>query len=477
VKTARDDFSRSEGVHRADASSGSGLNPSPAKEERANILWLIAEDLCPDLGCYGEKLARTPNLDRLASEGARFTNAFLTSPVCSPSRSAFMTGMYQTSIGAHHHRSHRRDNYRLPQGVRLITDYLREAGYFTANVITAAPGVEGRGKTDFNFTVENPFDGTDWNERKPGQPFYAQVNFRETHRIFEEVKENAVDPELVKIPPYYPDHPVARADWARYLDAIGILDRKVGAVLKRLEDEGLAGNTVVIFFGDNGRPHVRGKQFLYEGGILTPLIVRWPGRIKAGTVSDDLVSAIDLSATSLEIAGIEPPAHMQGVVFLGPEAQKREYIVAARDRCDETMDRIRCIRTKRFKYIRNFMPERPYAQLNRYKETYPVMRLMRRLHKEGKLTPEQALFMAERRPEEELYELQADPHELNNLASSPSHQELLQKMRRTLADWIKETGDMGEVPEDPAVTAHYEKAMKKSFDEKIKKLYESDAGG
>jgi len=471
VENSKGDFAKNSEDISAGGSSESGLNPGQARDERLNILWLIAEDLCPDLGCYGESLARTPNLDRLASEGALFTNAFITSPVCSPARSAFMTGMYQTSIGAHHHRSHRRDDYRLPQGVRLITDYLREAGYFTANVITAAPGVEGRGKTDFNFTAEKPFDGTDWNQRKSGQPFYAQVNFRETHRIFEEVKENAVDPNLVKIPPYYPDHPIAREDWARYLDAIGILDKKVGAVLKRLEDEGLVENTVVIFFGDNGRPHVRGKQFLYEGGIYMPLIIRWPGKIKPSTVSDDLVSSIDLTATTLKIAGIEPPANMQGVVFLGPEAKKRDYIVAARDRCDETMDRIRCIRTKRFKYIRNFMPERPFAQLNRYKETYPVMRLMRRLHKEGKLTPEQALFMAEKRPEEELYDLQADPDELHNLASSPSHQELLQKMRQMLDDWIKETGDMGEEPEDPAVVAFYEKGMKKSFDEKIRKYY------
>jgi len=450
------------------------LNPGRAKDVRPNILWLIAEDLCPDLACYGEKLAKTPNLDRLASEGALFTNAFITSPVCSPARSAFATGMYQTSIGAHHHRSHRRDGYRLPQGVRLITDYLREAGYFTANVITAAPGVEGRGKTDFNFTVDRPFDGTDWNERKAGQPFYAQVNFRETHRVFEKVKENAVDPAIVKLPPYYPDHEIAREDWARYLDATGILDKKVGAVLKRLEDEGLAEDTVVIFFGDNGRPHVRGKQFLYEGGIHIPLIIRWPGKIEPGTVDDGLVSAIDITATTLKIAGIDPPANMEGQVFLGPQAQKRNYIVAARDRCDETVDRIRCIRTEGFKYIRNFYPDRPYTQLNRYKETYPVLRLMRRLHKAGKLTPEQALFMAPKRPPEELYDLQADPHELHNLASSSSHQELLQKMRKTLDDWIKETADMGEEPEDPAVIAFYEEKMKQSFDEKISRYYQGE---
>jgi N-sulfoglucosamine sulfohydrolase len=233
-----------------------------------------------------------------------------------------------------------------------------------------------------------------------------------------------------------------------------VLDKKVGQVLKRLDDDGLAENTIVFFFGDNGRPHVRGKQFLYEGGIHVPLIVRWPGRIKPGTVVDDLVSAIDFGPTCMSLASIEPPPSMQGQVFLGPERKAREFIVAARDRCDETYDRIRCVRTKRFKYIRNFFPNLPYTQTNLYKiRQYPVLTLMQVLYAEGKLTPEQGRFMAAYRPAEELYDLANDPHELNNLAGDPERQSVLKQMRGTLERWIEETGDRGEIPEDPRIAA------------------------
>ncbi|MEW6238466.1 MAG: sulfatase [Candidatus Omnitrophota bacterium] len=449
-----------------------GWNRQAQSSQKMNVLWLIAEDMGLELGCYGDSLVQTPHLDRLASEGVKFTNAFSTAPVCSASRSAFMTGMYQTSIGAHNHRSHRRDGYRLPEGVQLLTDYFRDEGYFTANVKTAAPGVVGTQKTDFNFTVERPFDGTDWNQRQPRQPFFAQINFSEAHRNFKPVKENAVDPDKVVLPPYYPDHPIARQDWALYLDAISVLDQKIGAVLKRLDEEGLADRTIVVFMGDNGRCHVRGKQWLYDGGIRIPLIVRWPGQVQAGTERESMVSSIDISATCLTIAGVEIPLKMQGSPLFGPLAKEREYIVAARDRCDETVDRIRCVRTQRFKYIRNYFTEKPYSQLNRYKETqYPVMRLLRRLHDEGKLTPEQELFMAPTRPPEELYNLVDDPNELRNLAQNPAQSSTLKEMRETLDRWMRETGDQGGVPEDPAAIQEFEEQMKKTYYEKLKKIY------
>ena len=315
-----------------------------------------------------------------------------------------ITGMYQTSIGAHHHRSHRADGYRLPEPVRLITDYLRDAGYFTANVKTAAAGVRGSGKTDFNFSFEDAFDNGDWNERKPGQPFFAQLSISVTHRgahwetIGEEL-ETRVNPAEIELPPYYPDHPIARADWATYLDSIQVMDGYVGKVLKRLDDEGLANNTVVIFIGDHGRCHVRGKQWLYDGGIHIPMIIRWPGKLKAGEIGDDLVSAID---------------------------------------------RIRCVRTKRYKYIRNFMPERPYTQKNAYKERrYPMLRLMKELHSKGELTPAQALFMSSQKPGEELYDIRNDPWEIHNLAGSPEHQSTLEELGRILETWIEKTGDRG----------------------------------
>ena len=415
------------------------------RQNRPNILWIIAEDNGPEYGCYGEKLVHTPNVDRLAAEGARFVNAFTSTPVCSSSRSSFMTGMFATTIGAHNHRSHRNDGFMLPEGVHVFTKYLRDAGYFTA--------ICGKGKTDWNFkTRVKPYDSKNWNDLKSHQPFFAQYQFSETHRRFKSSKEHPVDPEKVKLPPYYPDHPVARKDWALYLESINVLDKKIGGVLKKLEDDGLAENTIVFYFGDHGRAHVRGKQWLYDGGISIPLVIRWPGRITKGAVSDELVSAIDFAPTCLKLAGIEPPKHMQGRIFLGPDKQPEpKFIFATRDRCDETVDRIRCVRDRQYKYIRNFMPERPYTQTNRYKErAYPMLGVMKQLHAEGKLTPVQQLFMAPRRPEEEFYDLKTDPWEIRNLAGSPDHQETLKRMRETLEQWIADTDDQGRFPEKKA---------------------------
>ena len=440
-----------------------GISYADDKDRSPNILWIIAEDLSPDLGCYGNTIVKTPNIDKLAAEGASYINAFTTAPVCSPSRSAFMTGMYQTGIGVHHHRSHRYDDYTLPEPVKLITEYFRSAGYFTSNC--AGLNWQKPGKTDFNFKVEMPFDGTDWRQRKAGQPFYAQINFSETHRPFSRDSENPVDENRVKLPPYYPDHPIALRDWANYLECIQILDKKVGKALKRLEEDGLADNTIVFFFGDNGRPHVRCKQFLYEGGIRVPLIIRWPRHIKPGAVIDDLVSAIDFGPTSLRLAGIEPPNHIQGRVFVGPDMQNREYIIAARDRCDGTVDRIRCVRTKRFKYIRNYFPNRPYMQFNLYKKhEYPVWSLLEVLYVEGKLTPQQQLFMACTRPEEELYDLQSDPYEVSNLAGDPEHQKTLEELRGILDKWVHQAGDQGGIPEDPQIGVMAYKDVQKYYE-------------
>jgi uncharacterized sulfatase len=222
----------------------------------------------------------------------------------------------------------------------------------------------------------------------------------------------------------------------------------VGWVLDRLEKDGLAGNTAVLFFGDHGRPHVRAKQWLYDSGIRVPLLFRWPGRMKPGSTDDRLVSFIDFAPTSLTLAGIRPPKGMQGLTFLEDQVTKRDVIFAARDRCDETVDRIRCVRTERFKYIRNYHPDRPYLQRNNYKFLrYPVISLMPVLHGRGELTPEQSLFMADRRPAEELYDVVEDPYEVKNLASDPNSAARLAELRRRLEDWVKRTGDKGAVPE------------------------------
>ncbi|MHC4796815.1 MAG: sulfatase family protein [Planctomycetota bacterium] len=406
------------------------------------MLWIIADDFSPDLGCYGASAVSTPNIDRLAAQGIRYTNAFATAPVCSTSRSALITGMYQTSIACHQHRT--RPGVKLPKGVRPITDYFQQAGYFVCN---ANADLSAPGKRDYNFRFyANKYKGHDWRDRAPGQPFFAQVQIFEPHRPFVK-NDRPKRARALKLPPYYPDHPITRADWANYLASVEVLDSKVGKVLDRIKQDGLADNTVVFFFSDQGRPHVRAKQWLYDPGIRVPLIVCQPG--KTPTTNHQLVSLIDISAASLILAGIKPPQTMQGRDFLDHKIAPRDAIFAARDRCDETVDRIRCVRTKRFKYIRNFFPDRPYTQRNNYKLLrYPVLSLMRVFEAEGKLTSAQALFMAPKRPAEELYDLSADFHEINNLAFDPAHQKTLADLRRRLNTWIKQIQDQGEIPED-----------------------------
>lgn len=429
------------------------VTPGKAAAGLPNVVWITGDDLGPQLGCYGFPLVETPRMDALASSGVRFTQAFTTAPVCSASRSAFNTGMYQTSTGTHHHRSHRKDRYRLPEGVRLITDYLREQGYFTANVLEVAPGVKGNGKTDFNFYVDKPYDGTHWRQRKPGQPFFAHVNFTAPHKgpSFSEARrrnKSLVDPAKVPLPPYWPDHPVVRDEFANYLDAIHLLDGQVGAVLDALEADGLEQNTLVFLFGDNGRCLIRGKQWLYDAGIHIPMIVRWPGRVRPGTVRRDPVSAIDMMAASIAAAGVKLPANLHGRDLFGSKARPREVIFAARDRCDMTEDRIRCVRSSRFKYIRNFQPERPYTQYNEYIERqYPTLGVMKQLHAEGNLNAVQSLFLQTRKPEVEFYDLQADPHEVRNLAGDPAYRNEEQRLARLLEEWIEQTGDQGRTPE------------------------------
>jgi arylsulfatase A-like enzyme len=441
------------------APSVTAAMPGPrASGRRPNILWILAEDISPQLACYGEPLIRTPNLDRMAKEGARFNYAFTTAPVCSASRSALATGVFQTTTGAHNHRTFQKKP--LPEGVRLITHRLREAGYF--NVLCAGkkgahhpggPGPAGSGKTDYNFIAQNAFDGSDWNQRPAGKPFFAQLSLAESHKGpgWPEGRKvtSRIDQSKLRLPPYWPDHPIARDEYANYLEAIQLVDRYVGDILTRLEQEGIAENTLIFFMGDNGSCLFRGKQFLYEGGIRVPLLVRWPGNIAPGTVRDDLISGVDLAASTLAAAGIEVPRNLHGRDFLGG-APKRPHIFAARDRCDIAIERMRCVRDARYKYIRNFLPGIPYMQRNPYKEKeYPTWNLVKQLNLEGKLDAVQALFAADSKPVEELYDLGTDPHEVRNLASEAAEAGRLISMRKLVDDWIVEMGDKGNIMEDP----------------------------
>jgi arylsulfatase A-like enzyme len=438
------------------------VNPARESANRPNVLWLIAEDLGTELGCYGGTQVWTPNIDRLAAEGVRYTHAYTTAPVCSPSRSALMTGMYQITIGAHNHRSHRDDGFRLPEGVRVLTDRLRDAGYFTANVVEfpADVGFRGTGKTDWNFEYTGkPFDSDKWEDLKAHQPFYAQVNFQETHRLYHAPKR--ADPSKVVFPPYYPDHPITRADWAAYLDSATELDRKIGLILQKMKEESLLENTVIIFFGDNGESHVRGKQWCYESGLHVPLVIWWPKNFSApknfrpGTVDNRLLDAIDWTATTLDIAGVTKPATMQGRILLGDHADPaRSYSFGARDRCDETVFRFRTVRDPRYRYIRNFTPDRPFLSPNEYKErSYPVWNLIKELRGAGKLTAVQEVLAAPRMAPEELFDLDQDPYEIHNLVNSPKHRKTLQNLRKVLDQWIEECNDQGRIFEPPEVAA------------------------
>ena len=434
--------------------------------ERPNVLWLIAEDLSLELGCYGDGLVQTPHLDRLAAEGVRFTSAFATASVCSPSRSAFLTGMYQTSIDSHQHRN--LNPQPLPEGVRLIPEYFRDAGYFIFN--GDADHLSKAGKMDVNFLCEEEAAryGTDWRQAPAGQPFFGMIQFEETHRDFEGDPLAPVSVNDVVLPPYYPDHPLARRDWADYLEDVQILDRKVGAILKRLDGDGVR-NTILVFMGDHGRPMPRDKQFIYDGGIQVPLIIQWSGHLPAGRVEESLVSLIDVGPSCMALAGIDIPESMQGRPFFGPQAQEREYIFAARDRCGEAADRIRCVRSKKYKYIRNFYPNRPYAQFSGYKEIqYPMLHLMRYLHQQNRLSPEQQAFLKPTRPYEELYDVEADPFELHNLAGQAEHAATLETLRDVLDRWMVDTRDAGEIPEEYAEEVRWYLRNQQWYDREMK---------
>jgi arylsulfatase A-like enzyme len=455
---------------------------------RPNILWLIGENIDLDLGCYGEKLVRTPHLDRLAAEGLRFTRVFSTGPVCATSRSALMTGMYQTSIDAHHMRSHRDDDFRLPPGVRPLTHRLRDVGYLTANIKTINNKVVGTGKLDLNFVNEGPiYDSTEWSALKGKQPFFATINSPEVeYDIYD--RKSASKPRIewvgesehpqiatvenVTPPPYYPDHPVVRQEWARYLNSISGMDRRIGWVLEQLRAEGLEEDTIIVFFADNGRLEARGIHWCYDSGLRVPLIIRWPKNFpappqyKPGTVNEQVISLMDITATTLTMAGLPRPMGMQSRVFLGTETDpSRQYAFSARDRVDETVKRIRTVRDSRYRYIRNMLPGPTYTSLNRYKEKcFPIIPLMRDLQVQGKLSGP-ALALMSPPPEEELYDIAEDPHEIRNLAGSPKpdHRETLARLRAALDVWMQETGDRGGIPEPANIIVPFVKEMHEWF--------------
>ena len=423
---------------------------------RPNILWISLEDTSPRFGCYGDTVARTPNLDKLAAQGCVYPNAFSTAGVCAPSRACIITGMYATSIGAHHMRTQqapipqRPGAYEvvIPHYARLLPEYLRHAGYFCTN----------NEKTDYQFAA--PFTawdenggGAHWRHRPdPDQPFFAVFNPNYTHesQMWESDEPLTTEPDIVTLPPYLPDTPKSREALARQYDNIERDDKRVGELLAQLEADGLAENTIVVIWSDHGEGLPRAKRWPYDAGIRIPFIVRWPGHIEAGSVNEKLVSLVDLAPTMLKVAGVTPPRHLQGEDFLG-EAPHREYVFAHRDRHDESYDMVRAARDQRFKYIRHFCPEKPVLIYNPYRNRHPVMQELWRLHALGELDETQQTLMRDARPPEELFDLTADPFELHNLADEPQYRATLQRMRGALDDWRATYGDKGEMPETEMV--------------------------
>ncbi|MEW7280339.1 sulfatase [Aquimarina sp. 2201CG1-2-11] len=432
------------------------------KKTSPNILWIYVEDISPDLGAYGDPLANTPQLDAMAKQGVRFTNTIMPSPVCSPSRSAMITGVMSTTIGTHNHHSSRTEAsaIRLPDTITTIPELFKKAGYYTFN----------SGKDDYNFWYnrkdlyneayyQHPLYGKSakrnyWKEGIKNKPFFGQIQLSGSKHIFSKTfKEKVITPidrSKVTIPPYYPDVPLIREEWAQYLETLELTDMEVKKILDQLKADGLLENTVVFFFSDHGMRSLRHKQFLYEGGIKVPFIVQWEGNpdlIKPGTVNDKLISGLDIGATSLALAGIKKPDYMEGENLFAADHKARPYVISTRDRCDFTIDRIRSVRTERFKYIKNFYPNRSYMQPN-YRDEWESTQLLRKLYAEGKLNELQSRIFKDNRPEEELYDLVLDPNEINNLATNVEYQNELKRHREILNNWIKKTGDKGQYPED-----------------------------
>ncbi len=411
---------------------------APTNRRPPNILFLISDDhSAADLGCYGNSAVRTPNLDRLATQGTRFTRAFVTSPQCSPSRSSIYAGQWAHTIGTS--RLHAPVRSHVP----TIIDLLKGRDYFTGIYRKHHLGGEFEKRLDFYGGPKEPFQS--FFDRLPrGKPFFLQIGFTDPHRPYQKGAVSPPhDPQQVRVPAFLPDSPAVREDLALYYDEISRMDSEAGQALELLERRGLAGDTLVLFTGDNGMPFPRAKCSLYDSGIRVPLLVRWPGRVRPGTVSEELVSLIDLPETWLEAVGAPVPPIMRGRSLLalleGRGEPARETVFAERNWHDN-LDLIRCVRTRRYKLIQNFQPEKPYRP-SLDLEGSPSWQSYLALGKSGRLSAVHRQLLAPRRPEVELYDLEKDPDEFRNLAGEASHAETVRRLQETLSEWMQATND------------------------------------
>jgi len=436
----------------------SSLAIGPKLPQTPNILWLVAEDLSPIIPPFGDNTVETPSLTRLANEGVRYTQVFSSSGVCAPSRAAIATGMYQNRIGAQHMRTTNIADFGVegiipyeavpPPYVKMHSQYFREAGYYASN----------NAKEDYQFRKaitawDDSSSGAHWRGRAEGQPFFSVFNFGITHES--QVWSQASNPLLVDenlpvpVPPYLPDTEIARQDIRQVYSNIVAMDRQVGEVLDQLEEDGLLDSTIIFWYSDHGGPLPRQKRLLYDSGLHLPLIIRFPDQFRAGETDDQLISFVDFKSTVLSLSGIEPPDYVDGRAFLGEYANTphRNYIHAAADRFDSEYDTIRATRDDQFKYLRNFNPEKPYYLPLTYREQMPVMQELLRMRDAGQLSADQAQWFRTSKEEEELFDIENDPYELNNLAGNPSYSDKLAELRVETESWMSFIDDKGLMPE------------------------------
>ncbi len=429
---------------------------------RPNILWLSCEDLSPRLGCYGDQTAPTPNIDRLATEGVRFTRAFTATGVCAPCRHTIITGLYPMQSGAQHMRTVSRSSAKPkglppevrkrarerrlyeatpPAGVRCFPEYLRMAGYYCTN----------NSKQDYQFKApvtawDDSSGKAHYRNRAPGQPFFAVFNATVTHESGIHGNGRSprrVDPASVAVPSFLPDTATVRLDIARHYDNLIALDAWVGEKLAELEAEGLSDSTIVFFFSDHGDGLPRCKRWVYDSGTWVPLIVRYPDGRLSGSVDEGLMSFVDLAPTVLSIAGVKTPDYMRGRVFAGDDTQPpHDYVFMHRDRIDDTsFDTVRSVRGPRFRYVRNYKPQLPYLHPVAYRDRAATMGEVYKARDEGLLTDAQWQWAAPCKPIEEFYDTQADPDNVVNLASDPAHAEELGELRSALEEWTRDIDD------------------------------------
>lgn len=397
-----------------------------------NILWLTSEDHGPQMGCYGDASARTPNVDALAARGMLFNHAWSTHPVCAPARTAIISGMYATSTGGLHMRS----MAPMPSGVKMFPQYLREAGYYCTN----------NSKEDYNLgKPEGVWDKSSrdahWQNRPRGRPFFAIFNSVKSHEseIRSRPHQLVTDPAGLRLPAYHPDTPEVRRDWAQYYDKVSEADADAGARLKEIEDAGLADDTIVFYFADHGSGMPRSKRWPSNSGLHAPMVIffpeKWrhlaPKEYEPGGKSDRLVGFVDLAPTVLSIAGIRPPDVMQGRAFAGPfQTEPQPFLSGSRGRMDECQDNVRSITDGRYVYLRSYLLHVSQGQHVGYQFETPTTRIWRDLFDRGKTNAAQSIFWRTPRAPEELYDLQTDPDEVTNLADSPQHRAVLEKLRQ-----------------------------------------------